>query len=103
MEHELTSDSEAEEETLDVIKYTNDGLPATLKRHRKHGPVTRSEKATVISKYQNVNIAMKSIFMQFGKLCTMIEEAGGHVPDCLVQEMHEQVFEPLTRDLVKQC
>ena len=39
MEHELTSDSEAEEETLAVIKYTNDSLPTTLKRHRKHCPI----------------------------------------------------------------
>ena len=103
MEHELTSDSEAEEETLAVIKYTNDSLPTTLKRHRKHCPVTRAESSTVISKYKNIDATMKNIFMQFGKLCTMIEEAGGHVPDSLVQDMHEQVFESLAQNLVKQA
>lgn len=102
MEHELTSDSDADEEALSVIKYTNDSLPTTLKRSRQHGPVTRAERCAVISKYQDINAAMKNIYMQFGKLCTMIEQAGGQIPDCLVQDIHEHVFEPLAEKLVKQ-
>ena len=92
--HALVSDSDAEEETRLSITHGSD-LPRYLKRIRKQGPVTRKEYTYVVTRTHDVDIKMKSIYTQFGKLCTMIEDEGLEIPHGLIQDFHEHVLDPL--------
>lgn len=97
--HDIVSDSDAEEETLNNIKYGH-ALPKYLKRKRKGGPVTRTERTSIITKAQRVNIRMKQIYEHFGKLCIMLEKEGFKIPHGIMQDIHEHVFEPLCKKML---
>ena len=97
--HELVSDSDADEETRINITCGYE-LPHLLKRSRKRGPVTRKEKTDVITKTHDVNVKMQKIYIQFGKLCAMIEDEGIEIPVGIVHDFHEFVLNPLCEKLL---
>ena len=97
--HEIVSDSDAEEETRISITCGSE-LPHFLKRNRKQGPVTRKERSDVITQTHEVNVKIQRIYIQFGKLCAMIEEQGLEIPNGIIQDFHEHVLDPLCEKLM---
>lgn len=99
--HELVSDSDAEEETRINITCGSEP-PYLLKRIRKQIPVTRKEYKDVVTKTHDVNIKMQRIYIQFGKLCAMIENEGFEIPNAIIQDFHERVLDSLCEKLLKE-
>lgn len=93
--HELVSDSDADEETRIAVMNYLTFLSGVVNKDQLQEKIRQ-----MLSQKHDVNVKMQRIYIQFGKLCAMIEEEGIEIPGGIVQDFHEHVLNPLCEKLL---